>query len=260
MSDGPVAGKYKKGDLPELMCEIVPASAKTIEAKWFKLAKAGGWKAKDGVATAKGIILDGVPDCTTLSGKSKSIGCNGKAEIIKVRGVKGVFSIGFSGANGPLIGTFASASGAIESITEATGETPYAVTGTDTGIPQSAGMYVATFDGVVYQVVEFNATSGGTVTQRPKNDLSGIDHSAITGMEPRVTLKMIKLDSGNNVYASAETNGSETFTLIGSTPFGGAYDITVSGLQVLDLTNDDADGFETFSFDGVVKSVEVMAK
>jgi hypothetical protein len=121
-------------------------------------------------------------------------------------------------------------------------------------------MFVGTFGGVVYQVSEFNITPGGSITQRGKNDLSGIDYSSITGMEPRVTLKMIKLDTGNNINEKAEDNSTNVFTLIGNAAFGGAYDVTVNGISILDLTNDDADGFECWSFEGTVSSVDLMPK
>lgn len=260
MNDGPVAGKYKKIEVPEFMCEVIGSTDETIEPIWWKLGKGCGWKVEDIGAGQLALVWDGVPYCATLSGNFLSIGCGGNGYVYAGRGMKGNMSIGWEGANGVITAKVGGMVGALESTTPVTGKDPYIVTGNDTGAHQKAGMYTCTLFGAVYQVTNLTIDPAGTVAPKPKNDPSGIDHSQINAAEARVTATFLKLDTGDTILDAAENNDYSTITIAGDEALGAKFDITFEGCQILSPSTGDIDGYEGWELDMTVKRAEIANK
>lgn len=261
MNDGPIAGKFQKVEYPELMAEILAPVDETTEPKWYKLAKIGGYNAKTFNTTYKGLELASLPSCTTASAIFQSSGC-GKGETIKARGMKGKSVIYFDGANAVMMIKLVSMVGALQEAVSYGSVSPFTLTGNNTTAQQRAGMYIITIQGQVYQIIKLEIDSGLTIATRPKNDVSGIDYAQATAGEKRLNMTLKKLDGSevadNNIHELAVANSKGDVTILGQALVGGAYDITVTGTQLLDPSTGDADGFETFEISTTFETCTIV--
>jgi hypothetical protein len=255
MNDAPVAGGMHTITFPDRTMELQHGGGDGVtEPKNWKYAKMAG-ATKETVSLRSALVFDGAPSCFTGSVDAKGLSCDGKATLYKARGCRCNMTIGWDGANAPLLMTVTSLQGALVSETQLTGQTPYEVIGEDPANGETAGTYVFTIGGTVYQAVmgEFDPANG--ITFEPANNESGVAQAKITSLDKRLKMTLIKLSAGDTIYQTAKDN--TTFDVTGT---GGGYDITFSDCQLLDPSLGDVDGTTSWDVEMIVKRAEFLQK
>jgi len=256
--DAPVAGGQETITMPDYMIEVKPAITTDVEPKFWKDIKACGAKVIDNAGDL-GLLIDGSPDCTTLSGDLLNLGCSGKAVKYKGRGMRGNVIIGWDGANAPIMATISGMQGALVGREEIASATPVTVVGEDDTFRETAAKYVITFGSNVYQVHTCEIDAGNAVTMEAGNNDSGVTTGKITGREKRLKMTMTMLDTGDTVLEDAQDHVVyDTVTIVGTGDAG--YDIPITGCELLDPSIGDVDGTTSWEVETTFKTATLQQK
>jgi len=258
--DAPVAGGQQTISYPDRMMSLLHATTAdgSAEPKNWKYAKMCGAKVDVTATPILGLIFDGAPSCHTGTVELKNLSCNGDGVLYKGRGVRGNMTIAWDGANSPLIMTATGLTGALVSKADITGDVPYSVIGDDTSAFETAGRYVFTIGGTVYQASTGEFDAGNSVTYDPANNESGVAQAKITGREKRLKMTLTQLTAGDTIYDHAKDN--DTFDVIGTGGVGAGYDMTFTNCQLLDPSNGDVDGTTSWDVEMIVESALFLQK
>ncbi len=256
--DAPVAGGQQSITFPDYMFNFFHDGADGITepAIWEDL-KACGAKV-DNTAVQLALVFDGTPSCNTRSGKMRNLDCAGDGYDYAGRGMRGNVTIGWSGANAPIVCTVTGMTGAFVSETPVAGVDPYAVTGNDTHPKELAANYTVTVDATVYQVPVLEFNPGYTVSMEPANNESGIAQAKITAGEKRLRMSLLQLSAGDTVLTKAQLNSLFDVTVAGSGDAG--YDITFSDVEFLEPSKGEVDGSTVWEIEAIVKSASFLMK
>jgi len=257
-NDATVAGGQQTITFPDKMMNLLHAGGTGItEPKAWKYAKYCGAKV-DSSNVQLGLLVDGSPSCTTGTVESKNLSCNGDGVKYKGRGCRGNMTISWDGANAPLVMTATGLTGALAGKTDITGDVPYSVTGDDTAAFETAGRYVFTIGGTVYQASTGEFDFGNSVTYDPANNEQGVAQAKLTGRDKRLKLTLTQLTAGDTIYDIAKDN--TLFDVIGTGGVGAGYDMTFTNCQLLDPTNGDVDGTTSWDVEMIVESALFLQK
>jgi hypothetical protein len=256
--DATVAGGQHTITFPDKMMNLLHSGgAGTTEPKSWKYPKMCGAKVDSTVAQL-GLLIDGSPSCFTGTVESKNLSCNGDGVLYKGRGCRGNMTISWDGANAPLVMTATGLAGALVSKTDITGDVPYSVIGNDTSAFETAGRYVFTIGGTVYQASTGEFDFGNGVTYDPANNESGVAQAKITGRDKRLKLTLTQLTAGDTIYDLAKDN--TVFDVVGTGGVGAGYDMTFTNCQLLDPSNGDVDGTTSWDVELIVESALFLQK
>ncbi len=260
MNDAPVAGGKHTITFPDRMMELQHAGGDgTAEPKNWKYAKMCGATSED-VSLRKALVFDSTPSCTTGSVDSQGLACDGKATLYKGRGCRGNMTIAWDGSNAPMIMTVTSLQGGLDSETPMSGQAPYVVVGEDTANAESAGSYVFTINGVVYQAVKGEFDYGAGITLEGANNPTGVAQAKITSLDMRLKMTLIRLSAGGSIYNGAKDNTTFDVIGVGSGAVGGGYDMTFTDCQLLDPSLGDVDGTTAWDVEMICKRAEFLQK
>ena len=257
-NDATVAGGQQTITFPDRMMNLMHAGGDgTTEPKNWKYPKMCGAKV-DSSNIQLGLLFDGSPSCFTGSVDGKNLSCNGDGTLYKGRGCRGNIVISWDGANAPLTMTVSGLTGALVSKTDITGSSPYVVVGDDQEPFETAGRYVFTIGGTVYQASTGEFDAGNGVTYEPANNEQGVAQAKITGRDKRVKMTLTQLTAGDTIYDLAKNN--TTFDVVGTGGVGAGYDITFTNCQLLDPANGDVDGTTSWDVEMIVESALFLQK
>jgi hypothetical protein len=203
-------------------------AANNAYPKWVKLAKLSN--GKEGTKNGRhAIIWDNKQTCATASYDVYLMECATATKYMG-RGGRGNLTIGFDGSNAPFMGTFGGLNGAYVGKTDIATSAIPALGTVDTRAPETAGNYILTIGGAVYQAHSFSFNPNCETSLEGGNNASGIVKAKSTNGDLKVSFSVTMLNSADNVIADAiaGTVFSE-ITMIGSGLAG--FDVIITDAQ-----------------------------
>lgn len=258
MDEAPVAGGQRTLTLPDFAFFLQHGTADdgTDVPKNYKYILAGG--AHLVTDTTADFYFGKTQSCYTLSSEVKNLACNGDSTVRTGRGMKGNVTIGFEGANAPIIVKCSGFKGAFVDEVATTGDTTYSLVGEDVTPRELASRYTAQIDGVVYAVQMMEFTPAIEVTMDIANNESGIATGKATGMQKRLKLSVTQLTSGDIVRPNSLDNKVFDFNLVGGANAG--FDVSFTGCELLDPSDGDIEGTSSWDLEMTVKTAYFAQK
>ena len=236
--DAPVVSKVRKITLPDFMMQVRAGSAIGVEAKYWKYAKACGYKVTG--TTTKSITWDGVPAGDTLSTDFVSYSSTGAGMTYKGRGMCGNMSFKAEGQNAPIMAVVSGMTGAFVGEVDVPSATVIAVTGADASVGETMGNYIVTIGSDVYQCSAWEFNPNNEINIEAANNAEGIAKAAITTQAAKLTMTFVKKIAVDTVVEDTLAGTVKTVTILGGA--GSFVDFTATGCYGQTPSLDDIEG------------------